>query len=558
MVLCGTGADQPMKKVERFAETLEAGAAMFAAQHPPAGVPLGDHLQKMERELPSSPVNMKDSGINGDLDDGRSDSSEGAVGGGGGGADPAGDLSREDSLDSERDGVLNLAPQRDSGSPPAARLAPPPPPPPPPSAAGVQAALAAIQAGHMTLTQQIMLHNQLAAAAAAANQVPAMSAAYGGTMSGFGGNSESIQALLAALKQQLQHQQQTLQQQLQQFMMMSPAGGHGHLSAQQLFLQNQGLLQSGLLPAGLQSSPTVSHAQVAQVQQLAQAAQQLQQLQKQRQLAGPPSPSPPPSGLLARHPPPPPPPVSCGARFGPQPPASVAGQHGPPPPPPAAPIRYTEPPPDETTDLEELEQFAKTFKQRRIKLGFTQGDVGLAMGKMYGNDFSQTTISRFEALNLSFKNMCKLKPLLQKWLADADSTMSSPSHVTPPHSTADSMGRRRKKRTSIETGVRVALEQAFNQNPKPTSEEISILGRHLLMEKEVVRVWFCNRQKQKRISTPTASMGSPQPSFPTYSSANSGGSVPSPHSLPSPISPPMSSPLPQYTAASSPGNPYKD
>ena len=26
--------------------------------------------------------------------------------------------------------------------------------------------------------------------------------------------------------------------------------------------------------------------------------------------------------------------------------------------------------------------------------GFTQGDVGLAMGKLYGNDFSQTTISR--------------------------------------------------------------------------------------------------------------------------------------------------------------------
>uniref|UniRef100_A0A674N9Q0 POU class 2 homeobox 2a n=1 Tax=Takifugu rubripes TaxID=31033 RepID=A0A674N9Q0_TAKRU len=52
-------------------------------------------------------------------------------------------------------------------------------------------------------------------------------------------------------------------------------------------------------------------------------------------------------------------------------------------------------------DLEELEQFARTFKQRRIKLGFTQGDVGVAMGKLYGNDFSQTTISRFEALNLS-------------------------------------------------------------------------------------------------------------------------------------------------------------
>lgn len=50
---------------------------------------------------------------------------------------------------------------------------------------------------------------------------------------------------------------------------------------------------------------------------------------------------------------------------------------------------------------------------------YFQGDVGLAMGKLYGNDFSQTTISRFEALNLSFKNMCKLKPLLEKWLSDA-------------------------------------------------------------------------------------------------------------------------------------------
>ena len=45
-------------------------------------------------------------------------------------------------------------------------------------------------------------------------------------------------------------------------------------------------------------------------------------------------------------------------------------------------------------NFEKLEQFAKQFKQRRIKLGYTQGDVGLAMGKFYGNDFSQTTISR--------------------------------------------------------------------------------------------------------------------------------------------------------------------
>lgn len=165
---------------------------------------------------------------------------------------------------------------------------------------------------------------------------------------------------------------------------------------------------------------------------------------------------------------------------------------------------------EETTDLEELEQFAKTFKQRRIKLGFTQGDVGLAMGKLYGNDFSQTTISRFEALNLSFKNMCKLKPLLQKWLEDADSSLANPNSLTNPLTTPEAIGRRRKKRTSIETTVRVALEKAFLQNPKPTSEEIAVLADNLTMEKEVVRVWFCNRrQKEKRINPPASTLGSP-------------------------------------------------
>ena len=48
----------------------------------------------------------------------------------------------------------------------------------------------------------------------------------------------------------------------------------------------------------------------------------------------------------------------------------------------------------ENYDLQELEAFAKHFKQRRIKLGFTQGDVGTQMGEHYGSDFSQTTISR--------------------------------------------------------------------------------------------------------------------------------------------------------------------
>ena len=154
-------------------------------------------------------------------------------------------------------------------------------------------------------------------------------------------------------------------------------------------------------------------------------------------------------------------------------------------------------PPEENADLEELEKFAKMFKQKRIKLGYTQGDVGLALGKLYGNDFSQTTISRFEALNLSFKNMCKLKPLLQKWLEDSE--MSQNAHAQMLNQAAslsaaqEALARRRKKRTSIDNTVRVALERAFNSNPKPSSEEVQYISDGLCLEKEVVRVWFCNR-----------------------------------------------------------------
>jgi len=36
---------------------------------------------------------------------------------------------------------------------------------------------------------------------------------------------------------------------------------------------------------------------------------------------------------------------------------------------------------EETPTSDDLEAFAKQFKQRRIKLGFTQADVGLALGK---------------------------------------------------------------------------------------------------------------------------------------------------------------------------------
>ncbi|CAF0876212.1 unnamed protein product [Didymodactylos carnosus] len=154
---------------------------------------------------------------------------------------------------------------------------------------------------------------------------------------------------------------------------------------------------------------------------------------------------------------------------------------------------------EEQIDNNDLDRFAKQFKQRRIKLGYTQADVGLALGNLYGNVFSQTTICRFEALQLSFKNMCKLKPLLQKWLEDSESQTGTSNSMEK----IAASGRKRKKRTSIEVSIKQALEINFSRNPKPAAQDIAALADQLGLEKEVVRVWFCNRrQKEKRVTPP--------------------------------------------------------
>ncbi|MEQ2190507.1 hypothetical protein XENOCAPTIV_026624, partial [Xenoophorus captivus] len=78
----------------------------------------------------------------------------------------------------------------------------------------------------------------------------------------------------------------------------------------------------------------------------------------------------------------------------------------------------------------------------------------------------------------------------------SDQSLSSPSALGSPGMGIEGINRRRKKRTSIETNIR---------NQKPTSEEISMIADQLNMEKEVIRVWFCNRrQKEKRINPPSS------------------------------------------------------
>ncbi|XP_053643151.1 inhibitory POU protein [Cherax quadricarinatus] len=156
---------------------------------------------------------------------------------------------------------------------------------------------------------------------------------------------------------------------------------------------------------------------------------------------------------------------------------------------------------DTDTDPRELEAFAERFKQRRIKLGVTQADVGKALAnlKLPGvGALSQSTICRFESLTLSHNNMIALKPVLQAWLEEAEAQAKN-KRRDPEAPSVLPMGEKRK-RTSIAAPEKRSLEAYFAVQPRPSGEKIAAIAEKLDLKKNVVRVWFCNqRQKQKRM-----------------------------------------------------------
>lgn len=154
---------------------------------------------------------------------------------------------------------------------------------------------------------------------------------------------------------------------------------------------------------------------------------------------------------------------------------------------------------DAEPDPRELEAFAERFKQRRIKLGVTQADVGAALAnlKIPGvGCLSQSTICRFESLTLSHNNMVALKPILEAWLEEAERAQREKMAKPEIFSSGD----KKRKRTSIAAPEKRSLEAYFAVQPRPSSEKIAAIAEKLDLKKNVVRVWFCNqRQKQKRM-----------------------------------------------------------
>ncbi|XP_041478317.1 POU domain, class 6, transcription factor 2-like isoform X3 [Lytechinus variegatus] len=145
-------------------------------------------------------------------------------------------------------------------------------------------------------------------------------------------------------------------------------------------------------------------------------------------------------------------------------------------------------------NLEEIKEFAKAFKIRRLSLGLTQTQVGQALSQSEGPAYSQSAICRFEKLDITPKSAQKIKPVLERWMAEAEER-----HKNGLNQLTDFIGsepvKKRKRRTSFTPQALEYLSRHFEKNTHPTGAEMTALAQELNYDREVIRVWFCNKRQ---------------------------------------------------------------
>lgn len=229
--------------------------------------------------------------------------------------------------------------------------------------------------------------------------------------------------------------------------------------------------------------------------------------------------------------------------------------------------------------MNEIKEFAKAFKLCRLSLGLTQSQVGNELYTLNGPCYSQSAIcrylldllaetfqylpnflSRFEKLDITPKSAKKIKPVLENWMREAeekrkngtDTANSMQKNGTllerqeggdvctemtfkasenghkPFGDTISSLnfalnceqGKKRKRRTSFTPAAIDSLNKWFEKNQHPNSSEMTEIAECLNYERDVVRVWFCNKRQALKAKKQNTGSGSDNPGTPDSSANN--------------------------------------
>ena len=149
-------------------------------------------------------------------------------------------------------------------------------------------------------------------------------------------------------------------------------------------------------------------------------------------------------------------------------------------------------------DLDQIKQFAAEFKSARIQLGLTQTQVGQALNTaaVAGMTVSQSTICRFEKLEITALQVKKLLPALKAWLEEAKRRHSEGLPVILEDNQSASEIKKRKRRTVFNQETVTELCREFENNSSPTGAQLTEIAERLGLDKETTRVWFCNKRQQ--------------------------------------------------------------
>ena len=147
--------------------------------------------------------------------------------------------------------------------------------------------------------------------------------------------------------------------------------------------------------------------------------------------------------------------------------------------------------PDSSRVPEELKRFCVMFQLKRVKLGYTMREVGLATGKMYRKPITSPMMSKFEAVNLQTKTIRKMKLVLEQWLKDAEHS--------PDIANLDYTDKTDKTTLIVERyspATVYVFEEAFKNNPTPDLYQLGAIGRRANLKeaaRQEARLWFYNR-----------------------------------------------------------------
>ncbi len=103
-------------------------------------------------------------------------------------------------------------------------------------------------------------------------------------------------------------------------------------------------------------------------------------------------------------------------------------------------------------------------------------------------------VSRFEKLDITPKSAQKLKPVLERWLVEAE-LWNQKGQQNLMEFVGGEPSKKRKRRTSFTPQAIEVLNTYFEKNSLPTGQEITEISKELNYDREVVRVWFCNRRQ---------------------------------------------------------------